>query len=131
MPTPTPNRLPAPSTEPPFAHSANGGQSTSAAWPVDRKRRKTTRSNLARKRKRLSAKEKNFGLAEPRPEVYDKYLGAARLVRSDLKAANVRTTKSAYTGLNHKVQEQSVIALEDLLGPDTQWKFKLQKWDGK
>ena len=63
--------------------------------------------------------------------MYDKYLGAAHLVQSDLKTANVRTTKSTYTGLNHKVQEQSAIALEDLLGLDTQWKFKLQKWDGK
>lgn len=76
-------------------------------------------------------KEENFGLAAPRQVAYEKYLGAAQPVQSGLKVVDVRTTKSAYIGLNPEVEEQSVIRLEELTGPDSKWKFKLQKWDGK
>ena len=126
-----------PTTEPleipalPLPLPAIGDQTFTAAHPVERKRRKTTRSNLTRKKKRLHAKEENFGLATPRPEAYDKHLSAAQPLQTNLKAVDIRATKTGYTGLNHKVQEQSAIALEDLIGPDSVWKFKLQKWDGK
>jgi len=70
-------------------------------------------------------------LAAPRQVAYEKYLGAAQPVQSGLKVVDVCTTKSAYIGLNPEVEGQSVIRLEELTGPDSKWKFKLQKWDGK
>lgn len=96
--------------------------------PTDCKHRKSKCLNHARQRKCLCAKEENFGLATPRQELYKKYLGA---VQSSLKAVDVHTTKSGYTGLNHKIEEQSIIGLEELIGLGSAWKFKLQKWNGR
>jgi len=94
--------------------------------------RRKGRGNQKRAMRRLEEKRAApYGDYIVKPRVINKYIRPAIAVDVKLDALKLRHTKSAYTGGRLKSAARRVYSLDELVGEDSKFKFKLEKWDGR
>jgi hypothetical protein len=66
-----------------------------------------------------------------KPRIINKYIRPAAAVDIKFNAMKLMHTKSAYTGGQIKAPSRRVYSINELVGGDSIFKFKLEKWDGQ
>ena len=66
-----------------------------------------------------------------KPRVINKHVRPALAVDVKFDAMKLRHVKSAYTGGRFKGNAKRVYRLDELVGDDSKFKFRLETWDGR
>lgn len=94
--------------------------------------RRKNRANTKRAMRRLEEKRATgYGDYVVKPRIINKYIRPAAAVDVKFDAMKLRHTKSAYTGGRIKAPSRRVYNVNELVGEDSIFKFKLKKWDGQ
>jgi hypothetical protein len=106
------------------------GKSTSGTRLTEDSRRKC-RGHTKRAIERLEAKRAApYGEYVIKPKVLNKYVMPATSINTKLNATRLKHTKHAYTGIKEKGSPKCIFELHELMGENSQFKFKLERWDG-
>jgi hypothetical protein len=94
--------------------------------------RRKKRANAKRAVKRLEHKRAApYGDYSVKPHAINKYVRSATAIDAKLDAIKLRHTKQAYTGGRLRSNPRRVYRLDELVGEDSLFKFKLEPWDGR
>jgi hypothetical protein len=81
---------------------------------------------------RLEAKQAApYGQYVIKPMVLSKYVWPATSINTKLDAMKLKHTKYAYTGARYNGGQKRIFELHELVGENSQFKFKLECWDGQ
>ena len=98
----------------------------------DRRRiHKKSQSHSNRDKKRQKIRNESFSHHEPNPRIRQKYILTANPIATPMSTADSPVAKNAYIGIDDRLRSQTVHKLEDLVGPESRYKFQLQTWDGR
>jgi hypothetical protein len=107
------------------------GRSNSAVRLMEVTRRKR-RGHAKRAVERLEAKRAApYGEYAIKPKVLEKYVRPATSINTKLDAMKLKHTKHAYTGGKDNGGQKRLFELHELVGEKSQFKFKLERWDGQ
>jgi hypothetical protein len=107
------------------------GKSNSAVRLMEDTRRKR-RGHAKRAVERLEAKRAApYGQYVIKPMVLSKYVRPATSINTKLDAMKLKHTKYAYTGGRDNGGQKRIFELHELVGENSQFKFKLECWDGQ
>jgi hypothetical protein len=107
------------------------GESNSVVRLTEDTRRKR-RSHAKRAAERLEAKRAApYGEYAIKPKVLNKYVRPATSINTKLNAMKLKHTKHAYTGGKDDGGQKRLFELHELVGEKSQFKFKLERWDGQ
>lgn len=96
----------------------------------DRRRiRKKSQSHSCRNKKRQ--KIGSFSRHEHSMRVHHKYIANCKPIVTPMSCENSGVARSAYIGLRDKKHAQTAHRLEDLVGPQSEFGFRLVEWDGR
>ncbi|KAI5822911.1 hypothetical protein K523DRAFT_256160, partial [Schizophyllum commune Tattone D] len=126
-PNPFPHLFTTPSSSPPLA--SNPSPSTSSSTQSREKR--VSHEKRRRKRARMQLAKKPWELTV-RPSARRKYVDFARPIKTNLKPASLRITRTGYTAMRDEKGDSTrkrTYRLKDLIGPDSLYNFELYNWD--
>ena len=107
------------------------GKSNSAVRLIEDTRRKR-RGHAKRAVERLEAKRAApYGEYAIKPKVLNQYVRPATYINTKLDAMKLKHTKYAYTGGRDNGGQKRIFELHELVGENSQFKFKLERWDGQ
>ena len=94
------------------------------------------RSHAKRKLDRAERRKEHEANAhpyEPCPATRQTHICTSNTVRTGLDLAGIPISKPGFIGLRdmEEVKDTGVYMLQDMVGPNSRFKFKLQKWDGR
>ncbi|KAL1674014.1 hypothetical protein EV122DRAFT_282434 [Schizophyllum commune] len=132
----------APSTPPPnpFPLLSRARESAASHLPMhpptpstaQSREKRQSHEKRRRKRAQLQAAKKPWELTA-RPSARRKFVDFARPVKTKVKLAGLRVTRTGYTAMREEKSEKKqkrVFRLKDLVGPRSLFKFELYNWDG-
>jgi hypothetical protein len=107
------------------------GKSNSAVWLTEDTRHKH-RGHAKRAVECLEAKRAApYGQYAIKPMVLSKYVWPVTSINTKLDAMKLKHTKYAYTGARYNGGQKRIFELHELVGENSQFKFKLECWDGQ
>jgi hypothetical protein len=110
--------------------SPSHGKSRSGTGLTEDSRRKR-RSHAKHTIERLEAKRAApYGKYAIKPKVLNKYVRPATSINTKLDTIRLKHTKHAYTGGKDKGGLKRLYELHKLVGEDSHFKFKLERWNG-
>ncbi|KAL1671992.1 hypothetical protein EV122DRAFT_225547 [Schizophyllum commune] len=114
--------------------SATSNASTHPASSSTSQSREKRLSHEKRRRKRaqMQAEKKPWELTA-RPSARRKFVDFARPIKTKVKLAGLRITRTGYTAMREEKSEKAqkrVYRLKDLVGPRSRFNFELYNWDG-
>jgi hypothetical protein len=66
-----------------------------------------------------------------KPHLVNRHVRPAAAIITALNAELLERTKTAWTGTKDRGGHRRVFGLDDLVGEDPQFRFELEKWDGR
>jgi len=98
----------------------------------DRRRtRKKSQGHSCRNKKRQKTCDESFSHHEHSMRIHRKYIANCQPIVTPMSSANSGVARSAYIGLRDQKPTQTVHRLEDLVGPQSEFGFRLIEWDGR
>jgi hypothetical protein len=94
--------------------------------------RRKKRANAKRAVKRLEAKRAvPYGDYAVKPRIINKYVRSSTAIGVKFDATKLRHTKHAYTGGRPESHPKKIYSLNELVGNNSRFKFRLERWDGR
>ena len=97
-----------------------------------RRKRKKMLQGRQNMKKRLQEEKQSKREGPPvRPGVWKKYVEGATGVQTKAATSTAAVTRSAYIARNVPDSSKKAHTLEELVGPKSEYKYQLRKWDGR
>jgi hypothetical protein len=93
--------------------------------------KKRKKKHVYRQNKRVKERENGFSRFEERPRIKAKYINNATFIESSISMEASGVTKTGFTALKDKNSSKKLYKLKDLVGEKSDFKFRLQEWDGQ
>lgn len=94
--------------------------------------RRKKRANARQAVKRLEAKQAEpYGDYAVKPRIINKYVRSSTAVGVKFDATKLRHTKHAYTGSRPDTHSKRIYSLDELVGDNSRFKFRLERWDSR
>jgi hypothetical protein len=123
-----PSSSPAPSTPPPMPKGPF--VTKPSPQPIEKLRRKVQGNKRCALRRAMEKDAADHGVYSIKPALVNKHIRTAQSISTPLNVSKLRHTNTAYGGIAGESGDR-VYRLEELIGENSHFKFKLQRWDGR
>jgi hypothetical protein len=96
-----------------------------------RRAQKKSQSHSHRARQRREVRGESFSHHERKSSTYQKYVASSTPIVTPMSTSNAPVAKTGFVGLDDGTRSQKEYRLEDMVGEESLFNFRLQTWEGR